>query len=838
MLLGGLLWLGSLVAAPAQTLDPGFRATILKAAPAPSIQSAPRLTVVQPDGKVLVAGSFDFMNGTLSGKIQRLNADGSTDASFNVGGVGANGFVAALLLQPDGKILIGGGFTTYNNTPRLTVARLNADGTLDASFIPTGITARRQLSSMALQADGKILVAGGINLETRIADGGIFRLNANGTLDASFNPGTGADSPNAFVRTIVIQPDGKILAGGQFSTFNGQAVGNLVRLNANGSTDASFVTGAGTNGQIRTFAVQADGKVLVGGTFTTFNGQTVGNIVRLLSNGPLDASFTAGAGFNFQVFSLLIQTNGGTQLNGSILASGSFTQYNGQPRNHVARLFDNGTLDASFNNGPGASTGSVNTVTQVGSGQFLLAGGFVQYDGLAKSGLARTTASGANDASFTALAQPRGTLTAAVPLANGKLLISGDFTEFNGTVLPAGPVRRLNADGTLDQTYTNIYNVFLGAQPDGSFYSLGNAGTQIQIVRLLPSGAFDNSFTAPAFGSTTGPFPRNVVVQPDGRVLAFGSFTTFGGAARNGIVRLNANGTLDNSFVPPASTQTRNVISATVQVSGKIVVAYQETGTGAAVGTRLIRLNADGTLDNTFAVGTGASANSFFSVLAQPDGKLLLSGDFVSFNGQATPYGIIRLNSDGTTDTSFSGLTSSYTLLLVQPDGRILVTSGSLATTAIARLNQNGSLDNTFSPVAVPTSFFIGEDLFGGVALQPADGKIIVFGSFRAVAGQPRIGLARLINPGVTATRGATALLPLHAYPNPARTQLTVEVPAFAGQLQATLLNMQGQSVRHWALPANLSTPTLDVRNLAAGLYILQIPTARGTYQQKIVLAE
>ncbi|WP_345117593.1 T9SS type A sorting domain-containing protein [Hymenobacter algoricola] len=795
--------------------------------------------MVQPDGKVLVAGGFDFLNGTLSGKIQRLNPDGSTDVSFNAGGVGANGFVAALLLQPDGKILIGGGFTTYNNTPRLTVARLNADGTLDASFTPTGITARRQIGSMALQADGKILVGSGSNLETGIADGGILRLNANGTLDTSFSPGTGADSPGSFVRSIVIQPDGKILVGGMFSTFNGQAVGNLVRLNANGSTDASFATGAGTNGSVRAFAVQADGKVVVGGAFTTFNGQTVGRIVRLLSNGTSDASFTAGAGFNNQVLSLLIQTNGGAQFNGSILASGNFTQYNGQPRNQVARIFENGTVDASFNNGTGAGTGSVSTITQVGSGQFLLAGGFLLYDGLAKSALARITAAGTNDASFTALAQPRGTLAATMPLTNGKILISGTFTEFNGTVLPAGPVRRLNTDGTLDQTYTNIYNIFLGAQPDGSFYSLGNAGTQLQLVRLLPSGAFDNSFAGPLFGSTTGPLPiQNVVVQPDGRVLAYGNFTTFGGAARNGIVRLNADGALDNSFTPPASTQPRNVISATVQGSGKIVVAYQETGTGAAVGTRLIRLNADGTLDNTFAVGTGASANSFFSVLAQPDGKLLLGGGFVSFNGQATPFGIVRLNSDGSNDASLSGLTAGYVLRLVQPDGRILVTSGNGAATALARLNTNGSVDNTFVPVSIPSAIFGGDDFVNGVALQPADGKILVFGAFRSVAGQPRIGLARLINPGLTATRPGTALLPLAAYPNPVRDRLTIDLPASAVSLTASLVNLQGQTVRTWQVPAAQRQATLNVYSLAAGLYLLKVPTAQGIYQHKVVVTK
>lgn len=826
----------------AQTLDPAFQPTVLKmAVTSPNLQNYPQIVVTQPDGKVLVGGGFDFVNGTVAGKIQRLNPDGTTDPSFNPGGLGANGFLASIVLQPDGKILLGGGFTAYNGAPALTVARLNANGTLDATFTASGLVSLQQVGALALQPDGKILVGGGLSLQGTAPNGALTRLNANGTADATFNIGTGVTSNGGFVRSILVQADGKILVGGTFTTFNGQTVGNLVRLTTTGGLDAGFTIGTGTDGAVRAMAQQADGKILLGGAFTALNGQPAPRLARLLLNGPLDNTFDVGTGPNNAVVSLLIQSNGGAQFNGSIVFSGNFTLVNGQARSRVARVFDNGTLDASFGTGVGAGTNStVTSLAQIGTGEFLAAGSFMQYDGVAKTGITRLGATGANSATFAATTEARGTIGAVVPLANGQLLVSGSFSEFNGVAITGNAVRRLNANGSLDQTYSTTYLGLLGAQPDGNFYSLSSNGTQFQLLHTLPSGAGDANFTSVPFGSTSAMVLsafQGITVQPNGRPLVFGNFSTFGTAARNGIARLNLDGTLDNTFTPPTSTVARAVVSAAVQPSGKIVVTYREIGPGAAIGTFIVRLNTDGTLDNSFNTGTGAGTGMFFSVLAQPDGKLLVTGVFTTFNGQATPYGIVRLDVDGAVDPTFNGLATGYSLRLVQPDGRILATTlGQYGATTLVRLNSSGSLDNTFAPVAIPLAFFIGEDLLGGLALQPVDNKIVVYGSFRSVAGQLRIGLARLTNPGVTATRAATAALPLEVYPNPTSQRLTVLLPASALPLQATLLDLTGRAVRHWTLPAHQPTAILDLGATAAGVYVLRIPGPAGTYQQKVVV--
>ncbi|MFC6223702.1 T9SS type A sorting domain-containing protein [Hymenobacter artigasi] len=832
-LLVGLLCGAGLASLQAQILDPTFQPTVLKNGYLGGLQTGVQRLAVQPDGKVITAGGFDFVNGVLASKIQRLNANGTSDATFNPGGIGANGFIGAVALQADGRILIAGGFTTYNGTPALALARLNANGTLDPTFASLTPGVLRQIGSLAIQPDGKILV-GSTNSFAPGQAGALVRLNTDGTPDASFSIGTGTTS--GIVNTIVVQTDGKIVVGGSFTAFSGQA-GGLVRLNANGSLDTTFGLGAGFTGTVNAAVQQPDGKLLVGGSFTQVNGQASPAVVRLLPTGALDASFAPGTGptnatgVNASVQSLVLLPNG------NVLIGGTFVQFNGVARGRVARLLPGGTLDASYAAGTGANN-TVVTLAPLPNGQVLAVGLLTQYDGVNKTGAALLTTAGTIDATFAPVFERRGTISNVAPLTNGQLLIIGSFTEFNG--IPSSSlssVVRLNADGTVDQSYSTSNGSLAGALPDGSFYNILGLGSTNTLTHTLPSGANDNAFTPVSFGLTTsaGPGLVGIKTQPDGRVLAYGTFTTFGGAARNGIARLNANGTLDNTFVPPTSSLTRTVNSAFIQASGKIVLTYSETGTGSTPGYTLVRLNADGSLDNTFAIGAGAGPGNFPSLLQQPDGKLLVS-NVSTFNGQTVPFNTVRLLVDGAIDPTFNGLTTSYSPNLVLPDGRILATTiGQYGAAMLVRLNGNGSLDNAFAPVSTPAPIFTGDDSTPNYTLQP-DGKIIAYGNFRSIAGQARIGLARLTNPVATATRAGTAALPLAVYPNPASQRVTVVLPAVAPATQATLLDLTGRAVRRWALPTQQAEATFDLNAIAAGVYVLRIPGTAGTYQQKVVV--
>ena len=282
---------------------------------------------LQPDGKVLIGGLFTSYNGTSRYRMARLNADGSLDASFNPGS-GANNNVYSIALQPDGKILIGGEFISYNGTYRNYLTRLNADGSLDASFNP-GTGASYTVYSIALQPDGKILIGGSFTSYNGTSRKYIARLNADGTLDASFNPGTGA---NGYVNSIALQPDGKVLIGGEFASYNRTTRRRIARLNADGSLDASFNPGSGANGSVYSIALQPDGKVLIGGYFTSYNGTSRNRIARLNADGSLDASFNPGTGASSTVYPIALQPDG------KVLIGGYFTSYNGMGRNRIARI--------------------------------------------------------------------------------------------------------------------------------------------------------------------------------------------------------------------------------------------------------------------------------------------------------------------------------------------------------------------------------------------------------------------------------------------------------------------------------------------------------------------
>lgn len=262
----------------------------------------------QADGRFVVGGDFTFLRGQSVNRVGRLENDGGVDTNFDPG-EGADGLVRTIAIQADGRILVGGAFTEFDGSPRLGLARLMPDGSLDESFLAAaipGITSM-DVEQIVVQPDGKILVGGLIR--TGLADqlftggfsSGVLRLNADGTVDTGFNIGAGAHlagntgSPQR-VMSLAVQIDGKVLAGGAFTAFNGTAANRVVRLNANGSVDAAFLTAlgiSGANGPVRSIAVQGDGRILLAGEFTGLSGISRIYCGRLLGSGALDTSFDA-----------------------------------------------------------------------------------------------------------------------------------------------------------------------------------------------------------------------------------------------------------------------------------------------------------------------------------------------------------------------------------------------------------------------------------------------------------------------------------------------------------------------------------------------------------------
>jgi uncharacterized delta-60 repeat protein len=334
--------------------------------------------------KIIIGGGFTFYNGTARNYIARLNTDGSLDAGFNPG-TGANGAIYTSLLQGDGKIIIGGAFTSYNGTARNYIARLNTDGSIDASFnLDAG--ANGVVYTTSLQSDGKIIIGGGFSTYNAMARMAIARLNTDGTLDAGFNPGTGA---NTAIHNTAIQSDGKIIISGQFSSYNGADISGIARLNTDGSLDVSFNPGRGpifggdprNPSVIISTAIQSDGKIIIGGLFNTYN-QTAKNIARLNTDGSLDAGFNPGIGANNAIYTTLLQRDG------KIIIGGDFTSYDGTVVNRLARLNTDGTLDVLFNPGTGANSTIYTTAIQ-SDGKIIIGGAFTSFNGIGRNRVAR-----------------------------------------------------------------------------------------------------------------------------------------------------------------------------------------------------------------------------------------------------------------------------------------------------------------------------------------------------------------------------------------------------------------------------------------------------------------
>ena len=336
----------------------------------PNANSGVYCSVLQPDGKILLGGFFTSVGGTTRNYIARVNADGTLDTSFNPN---ANNYVMNLAVQADGRIIMGGRFTSVGGVARNYIARLNPDGTLDTSFNPN---ANGEVYCVSLQTDGKILLGGAFGTVGGTTRYFAARLNADGTLDTGFNP-----NPGNPVWSIPVQADGKILLGGGFQIVGGTARRSIARLNADGTLDASFNPNA--NGVVESVLVQPDGKILLGGLFTTVGGTVRNYIARLNANGSLDTSFNPNVNngaYGYAVYGMSVQADG------KILLVGYFTTVGGTARNRIARVNADGTLDTSFNPNPNSD---VIGVSVQADGKILLGGYFTTVGGTARNHIAR-----------------------------------------------------------------------------------------------------------------------------------------------------------------------------------------------------------------------------------------------------------------------------------------------------------------------------------------------------------------------------------------------------------------------------------------------------------------
>lgn len=671
---------------------------------------------LQTDGKILIAGHFTNYNNNSVNRIVRLNSDGSLDTSFNIGS-GFNDYINKIIMQPDGKILVAGKFTSYNGVLANRVTRLLNNGQTDTTFnsaIIFNSSNTGEILTIELQPDGKILY-GGYCIHP------FKRLNINGSIDSEFNPPSGRYYPNAIVHktsneiiiggwdeldqnfviisfnifggwgnqygvpngkinTLKIDSTNKIIAGGNFTSLtisSTYSVSRIVRFNVNGGIDSSFnnngnpqAAGIGFNKNVNDICIQSDGKILVGGRFDDYINTNCNRIIRLETNGNVNNIFGSNIGFNNKV-NVISNT-----LNNKILVGGDFTKYNGVSVSKIIRLNNDGTIDGSFNTGTGFNN-MVNAITTQSDGKILVGGNFTSYNGIPALYLTRLNSDGTIDSSFlnqTGFVQVSTNKVNFIKLQNdGKILVGGRVVSSN-SISGIGNLKRLNSDGSIDTSF----NLFNPTSP-GSFREI-----------------------------------KSIIIQIDGKIVIGGEITLpLGSNVLRNIVRVNSNGSYDASFVSPSGFNTGGLVNSIhIQSDNKIIVGGQFTSYNGVTSNRIIRINSDGTIDNSFNIGSGFNNNLRF-VTVQGDGKILVSGDYTSYNGSSTGK-IIKLNSNGSLDNNFTvgdRFDNVINTILVQADGKILVGGeyvdyDNITVRRINRLFNDATLSNQdFTPNNISNKF-------------------------------------------------------------------------------------------------------------------------------------
>jgi uncharacterized delta-60 repeat protein len=405
--------------------------------PIPGFNGIINTTAQQSDGKILVGGNFTKYKGITCNYFVRLQSDGNIDPSFVLETTFWYG-VTSIQIQPDGKILVGGGYSTPINGLKVGIIRLNSDGSTDYSFNTiekfSGVAVVKDID---LQSDGKIILIGGFSAYDSVSRNGIVRINSDGSLDTSFNPGTGF---NSSVNSLVIQPDGKMIIIGYFDNYNGYTRNRIIRLNPDASVDLTFVIGVGFNGSLKSIIIQPDGKVVVAGNFSTYKNVTQNGIIRLLTNGDKDTTLVSGAGFN-------IYGSGISDLKidalGNFIIAGQFTKYNNIDKNNCVRLSPNGTLDNSFTIDNSSAIYSI----LIQSDQKIILGG--------DNYISRVNNNNSFDYTFDYGLGFNNSIKATLLQPDGKILVGGNFTIYN--LHKENGLVRLNADGTKDNTFILNY---------------------------------------------------------------------------------------------------------------------------------------------------------------------------------------------------------------------------------------------------------------------------------------------------------------------------------------------------------------------------------------------
>lgn len=741
--------------------------------PGTGIDMGPTFNVLkeQSDGKILIGSNMggDY-NGSPAGKILRLDTSGAMDVAFNtnvIGIFGTHNGVYDIEFQSDNKIIAVGAFHTILSALTDGIMRLNTDGTYDSTFnVGTGTLG--DIFTAAIQTDGKILIAGRFSQYNGTLINSVARLNTDGSLDTTFNIGTGFGNTGDTAYDIELQ-NGKVLITGTFTSFNGTVANGIVRLNANGSVDTTFIQGTGFTGYGVDMKLQNDGKILIQGNFTHYNGQAFNQLVRLNSNGTIDPDFASVSfgGPAPDIFCISLQADQ------KILVSGRFDTFNGQAKTNIVRLLPDGTLDCTYHNLTYQGIYSY-SITQVGicealSNKIGIIGGFTVLDGLPRNQIAllnylgTTGTSTATDDNFSLLA---GTAYTSPSVLANDLVYGAPATTANATLAQTSTA----ITGITFNTATGVVTVASTVAPgvyilkynlcsqNASCLDCKEAQITITVATPITIVANPDNFTSACLNGVTGASTTSIITND---TLNNGPVNS-----SNAIVILDNNGGLDGLSINSAGILT---IPANTPV-GTYIINYtiKQIGNLNNFASSTVRL----CINNGLNPGSGANG-IVFGLARQNDGKIIIVGAFTKYNG-ITRNRIARLNPDLSLDLTFDangvGFNNIVRTAAIDANGRIFVggdftaTSTGIPARYLAKLQQtstsatNGTIDTSF----VNNDFLIAE----GVNALPKihaividiNNNIYVGGIFHKIGTLNKINYAKLSNSGVVDANYASVI--------------------------------------------------------------------------------
>jgi uncharacterized delta-60 repeat protein len=740
----------------------------------PSVPSINNVSVT-PNDSIFITGTFSQVQGVSANNMALFTSDNSISRSFvsNLGTNISGGSVFATISQPDGKIIVGGSFVAFNNQPRRYIFRLNTDGTEDTSFYTTLCTTTGisggLVYSLSLQDNGKILIGGNFTSLNGTPRNRLIRVNGDGTEDTTFNNNLGTGFNSTVASTCIVSGD-KIVVGGYFTGFNGNVRNRIVSLYNDGTEDSNFYANSisGTNGGIKHIFKQQDEKLLLSGVFTKYSIYDRKYMTRITQDGFDDTSFNTNinisGGLNNYVNKTIVYDN-------KIISVGAFTKFKNIPRGRIVILNDDGTEDITYYNdickyidastyGFNQEVLGVNTSTY--APEIILYGSFTNlnsasYIGIVKYNTVTKQLKRVQQINLpTGFGLVNGNKCNGVGVqSNGNMIIVGTYAIYNDNVRRS-IVCIDKYCNEIESFYTNIGTTFyygincIEVQPDDKI--LLGAGSSItkRLMRLNADGTPDTTFNS-NLGTGFSSDVYAIKIQDDGKILVGGDFSSFNGLAQYGIIRLNSDGTADTTFNANTS-DAYGVLSLAIQSDNKILVGMASTTSYNSVTCQsLIRLNSDGTEDNTFT--KQILGDIYFTYIrdikVQADGKILLAFNQMSIGSSSMQYGMLRLNSNGTIDNTFLtniGNASASEVfnpviysMQIQDDGKIIVGGGfgtfnGKSRHALIRLNSDGTEDTSFyASISGSYNVYYSSDAVYGIKINPTNTKKLLSCGFFSV---------------------------------------------------------------------------------------------------------